>query len=56
MSLPGVCTDAETIEEGMQEIRHAIEGAVRLTSKIKTVPETNQKKSTSRDRLPIDAQ
>ncbi len=28
--LPGVCTDAETIEEGMQNIREAIEGAVRL--------------------------
>jgi predicted RNase H-like HicB family nuclease len=28
--LPGVCTDAETIEEGMKEITDAIEGAVRL--------------------------
>lgn len=28
--LPGVCTDAETIEEGMELIREAIEGAVRL--------------------------
>jgi len=28
--LPGVCTDAETIEEGMKLIREAIEGTVRL--------------------------
>lgn len=28
--LPGVCTDAETVEEGMQLIQEAIEGAVRL--------------------------
>jgi predicted RNase H-like HicB family nuclease len=28
--LPGVCTDAETIEEGMKLIKEAIEGAVRL--------------------------
>jgi len=28
--LPGVCTDAETIEEGMQLIKEAIEGAVVL--------------------------
>lgn len=28
--LSGVCTDAETIEEGMQEIKEAIEAAVRL--------------------------
>lgn len=28
--LPGVCTDATTVEEGMQEIKEAIEGAIRL--------------------------
>lgn len=28
--LPGVCTDAETIEEGMKLIQEAIEGAVSL--------------------------
>src|SRR3569832_2327168 len=28
--LPGICTDAETIEEGMEGIKEAIEGAVRL--------------------------
>ncbi len=28
--LPGVCTDAETIEEGMRNIKEAIEGAIRL--------------------------
>lgn len=28
--LPGICTDAETIEEGMQLIRECMEGAVRL--------------------------
>ena len=28
--LPGVCTDAETVEEGMELIKEAIEGAVRL--------------------------
>lgn len=28
--LPGVCTDAETIEEGMKLIKEAIEGAVAL--------------------------
>jgi predicted RNase H-like HicB family nuclease len=28
--LPGICTDAETIEEGMELIKEAIEGAVRL--------------------------
>lgn len=28
--LPGVCTDAETIEEGMELIEEAIEGAIRL--------------------------
>lgn len=28
--LPGVCTDAKSIEEGMQEIKEAIEAAVTL--------------------------
>ncbi|MEI6243015.1 MAG: type II toxin-antitoxin system HicB family antitoxin [Chlamydiota bacterium] len=28
--LPGVCTDAETIEEGMNLIQEAIEGTIRL--------------------------
>src|SRR4051812_37035924 len=28
--LPGICTDAETVEEGMRLIRECIEGAVRL--------------------------
>ena len=28
--LPGVCTDAETIEEGMENIKEGIEAAVRL--------------------------
>jgi predicted RNase H-like HicB family nuclease len=28
--LPGVCTDAETVEEGMKLIQEAIEGTVRL--------------------------
>ncbi len=28
--LPGVCTDAETIEEGLENIKEAIEAAVRL--------------------------
>lgn len=28
--LPGVCTDAETIEEGMELIKEAIEAAVKL--------------------------
>lgn len=28
--LPGICTDAETIEEGMELIKEAIEGAVYL--------------------------
>ncbi|MDP1835937.1 MAG: type II toxin-antitoxin system HicB family antitoxin [Chlamydiales bacterium] len=28
--LPGVCTDAETVEEGMREIRDAISAAVKL--------------------------
>ena len=38
--LPGVCTDATTIEEGMREIRDAIEGAIRLYLKNKEpIPE-----------------
>ena len=42
--LPGVCTDAETIEEGMRGIKEAIEGAVRLYLKFKEpVPEPIQK-------------
>lgn len=28
--LPGICTDAETIEEGIDLIQEAIEGAIRL--------------------------
>lgn len=28
--LPGICTDAETIDEGMQLIKECIEGAVKL--------------------------
>jgi len=28
--LPGICTDAETIEEGMKGIKEAIEGAILL--------------------------
>jgi predicted RNase H-like HicB family nuclease len=28
--LPGICTDAETVEEGMHNIKEAVEGAVRL--------------------------
>lgn len=28
--LPGVCTDAETVEEGMENIKEAIEAAIRL--------------------------
>jgi predicted RNase H-like HicB family nuclease len=28
--LPGICTDAETIEEGMENIREAIEAAIYL--------------------------
>ena len=28
--LPGICTDAETIEEGMNLIKEAIEGAIQL--------------------------
>lgn len=31
--LPGVCTDAETVEEGMQEIKEAIKAAIKLYMK-----------------------
>jgi len=42
--LPGICTDAETLEEGMREIRDAIEGAVRLYLKNKEpIPEPIKK-------------
>ena len=39
--LPGICTDAETIEEGMKLIQEAIEAAVKLYMKNgEPVPET----------------
>ncbi|HEX2582539.1 MAG TPA: type II toxin-antitoxin system HicB family antitoxin [Chlamydiales bacterium] len=42
--LPGVCTDAETIEEGMVLIKEAIEAAVKLYLKNgETVPEPIKK-------------
>lgn len=42
--LPGVCTDAATIEEGMREIRDAIEAAIRLYIKNKEpIPEPIKK-------------
>lgn len=42
--LPGICTDAETLEEGMQNIKEAIEGAVRLYLKNgEVVPEPIKK-------------
>jgi predicted RNase H-like HicB family nuclease len=42
--LPGVCTDAETVEEGMQLIQEAIEAAVKLYMKNgETVPEPIRK-------------
>lgn len=42
--LPGVCTDAETIEEGVKEIKEAIEGAIRLYIKNKEpIPEPIKK-------------
>ena len=28
--LPGICADAESVEEGMKEIQEAIESAIRL--------------------------
>jgi predicted RNase H-like HicB family nuclease len=31
--LPGVCTDAETVEEGMREIKDAIKAAIKLYMK-----------------------
>ncbi len=38
--LPGICTDAETIEEGMELVKEAIEGAVTLYLKNgESVPE-----------------
>lgn len=38
--LPGVCTDAETVEEGMQEIKNVIEGTLKLYLKNKEpIPE-----------------
>lgn len=42
--LPGVCTDAETIEEGMRDIRDAIHAAVKLYLKNKEpIPEPIKK-------------
>jgi len=42
--LPGVCTDAETVEQGMKEIQEAIEGAIRLYLKNKEpIPEPIRK-------------
>ncbi len=42
--LPGVCTDAETVEQGMKEIKEAIEGAIRLYLKNKEpIPEPIRK-------------
>jgi predicted RNase H-like HicB family nuclease len=42
--LPGVCTDAPTIEEGMKEIKHAITAAVKLYLRNKeSVPEPIRK-------------
>ena len=43
--LPGVCTDAETVEEGMELIKEAIEGAIHLYLKNgEEVPEPIKKK------------
>ena len=43
--LPGVCTDAETIEEGMENISEAIAGAIKLYLKNKEpIPEPIKKK------------
>jgi len=43
--LPGICTDAETIEEGMELIKEAIEGAIILYLKNgETVPEPIKRK------------
>lgn len=42
--LPGVCTDATSVEEGMQGIKEAIEGAIRLYLKNKEpIPEPIKK-------------
>lgn len=42
--LPGVCTDAETVEEGMKLIKEAIEGAITLYLKHgDKIPEPIQK-------------
>lgn len=43
--LPGVCTDAETIEEGMQAIKEAIKAAIKLYLKQGgSIPEPIDKK------------
>jgi len=43
--LPGICIDAETIEEGLENIKEAIAGAVKLYMKNKEpVPEPIKKK------------
>lgn len=43
--MPGVCTDAETIEEGMIEIKDALKAAIQLYIKQKEpVPEPIDKK------------
>lgn len=42
--LPGVCTDAKTVEEGMKDIQEAIGGAIRLYLKNKEpIPEPIKK-------------
>ncbi|MDP1607828.1 MAG: type II toxin-antitoxin system HicB family antitoxin [Chlamydiales bacterium] len=42
--LPGICTDAETLEEGFEDIKEAIEAAVKLYLKNgETVPEPIKK-------------
>ncbi len=42
--LPGICTDAESIEEGMQNIKDAIAGAIKLYLKNKEpIPEPIKK-------------
>lgn len=42
--IPGVCTDAETLEEGMKNIKEAIEGAIKLYLKNgEVVPEPIKK-------------
>lgn len=44
--LPGVCTDAETIEEGMENIQEAIRAAIKLYIKHKEpVPEPIKKEN-----------